>query len=107
MRKSCRRQRNNWLVWMPAVRAISEATAPSSNAAATIRSFSARELLPAPSKRQSLTARRACLLANPRRERLGGISAADDHAADRRSGKQIRFDHDFLLSLVQRQMLAM
>jgi hypothetical protein len=42
---SCWRQRNNWLVWIPAARAISEATAPGSVAAATIRSFSARDHL--------------------------------------------------------------
>ena len=40
---SCWRQRNNWLVWIPAARATSEATAPGSIAAATIRSFSARD----------------------------------------------------------------
>ena len=42
---SCWRQRNNWLVWIPAARATSEATAPGSMAAATIRSFSARDQL--------------------------------------------------------------
>src|SRR5580692_7168633 len=42
---SCWRQRNNWLVWIPAARATSEATAPGSIAAATIRSFSARDQL--------------------------------------------------------------
>ena len=42
-RTSCCRQRNNWLVWIPAARATSEATAPGSIAAATIRSFSARD----------------------------------------------------------------
>jgi hypothetical protein len=40
---NCRRQRNSWLVWMPAWRATSEATAPGSSAAATIRSFAARD----------------------------------------------------------------
>src|SRR5205807_5028971 len=39
---SCCRQRNSWLVWIPAARATSDATAPGSSAAATIRSFSAR-----------------------------------------------------------------
>src|ERR1700735_5148731 len=39
--QSCWRQRNSWLVWIPAARATSEATAPGSIAAATIRSFSA------------------------------------------------------------------
>src|SRR5579863_4907838 len=43
--QSCWRQRNNWLVWIPAARATSEATAPGSSAAATIRSFSARDQL--------------------------------------------------------------
>jgi hypothetical protein len=42
-RHSSCRQRNNWLVWIPAARATSEATAPGSSAAATIRSFSARD----------------------------------------------------------------
>ena len=42
---SCWRQRNNWLLWIPAERATSEATAPGSSAAATIRSFSARDQL--------------------------------------------------------------
>src|SRR5208282_5098255 len=42
---SCWRQRNNWLAWIPAARATSEATAPGSMAAATIRSFSARDQL--------------------------------------------------------------
>src|SRR5262245_34900741 len=37
-----RRQRYNWLVWMPAARATSDAIAPGSSDAATIRSFSAR-----------------------------------------------------------------
>src|SRR5215470_6174052 len=41
--QSCWRHRNNWLVWIPAARATSEAIAPGSNAAATIRSFSARD----------------------------------------------------------------
>src|SRR5580704_1892792 len=41
--QSCWRQRNNWLVWIPAARAISEATAPGSIVAATIRSLSARD----------------------------------------------------------------
>src|SRR6516162_8882784 len=40
---SCCRHRNNWLVWIPAARATSEAIAPGSIAAATIRSFSARD----------------------------------------------------------------
>ena len=39
--QSSRRQRNSWLVSMPAARATSDATAPGSIAAATIRSFSA------------------------------------------------------------------
>jgi hypothetical protein len=39
--QSSRRQRNNWLVSIPAARATSDATAPGSMAAATIRSFSA------------------------------------------------------------------
>ena len=39
---SCWRQRNSWLVWIPAARATSEATAPGASAAATIRSFSPR-----------------------------------------------------------------
>src|ERR1700730_9904062 len=43
--QSCWRQRNNWLVWIPAPRATSEATAPGSMAAATIRSFHARDPL--------------------------------------------------------------
>ena len=38
--QSSRHQRNNWLVSMPAARATSDATAPGSIAAATIRSFS-------------------------------------------------------------------
>src|SRR3954463_3852239 len=38
--QSCWRQRNNWLTWIPAARATSEATAPGSMAAVTIRSFS-------------------------------------------------------------------
>src|SRR4029453_2489808 len=33
----------NWLTWIPAARATSEALAPGSSAAATIRSFSARD----------------------------------------------------------------
>src|SRR5215470_9855385 len=37
------RHRNNWLVWIPAARATFEALAPGSSAAATIRSFSARD----------------------------------------------------------------
>jgi hypothetical protein len=37
------RQRNSWLACIPASRATSEATAPGSSAAATIRSFSARD----------------------------------------------------------------
>src|SRR5215471_5145353 len=41
--QSCCRQRNSWLEWMPASRATSEATAPGASAAATIRSFSARD----------------------------------------------------------------
>src|SRR6266699_2481658 len=41
--QSCWRQRNNWLVWIPAACATSEATTPGSIAAATIRSFSARD----------------------------------------------------------------
>jgi hypothetical protein len=41
--QSCWRHRNNWLAWIPAARATSEATAPGSSAAATIRSFSARD----------------------------------------------------------------
>src|SRR5215467_6730839 len=41
--QSCWRHRNNWLVWIPAARATSEAIAPGSSAAATIRSFSARD----------------------------------------------------------------
>src|ERR1051326_8168521 len=40
---SCCRHRNNWLVWIPAARATSEADAPGASAAATIRSFSARD----------------------------------------------------------------
>src|SRR5208282_1069954 len=40
--QSCWRQRNNWLLWIPAARATSEATAPGSIASATIRSFSVR-----------------------------------------------------------------
>src|SRR5208283_5097413 len=43
--QSCWRQRNNWLLWIPAARATSEATAPGSIVAATIRSFSARDQL--------------------------------------------------------------
>src|SRR5262245_60698066 len=39
---SCWRQRNSWLVWIPAARATSDATAPGASAVATIRSFSAR-----------------------------------------------------------------
>jgi hypothetical protein len=35
-----RRQRYNWLVWIPAARATSDAIAPRSSDAATIRSFS-------------------------------------------------------------------
>src|SRR5882672_2993371 len=41
--QSCWRHRNNWLTWIPAARATSEALAPGSSAAATIRSFSARD----------------------------------------------------------------
>jgi hypothetical protein len=41
--QSCCRQRNSWLVCIPASRATSDATAPGSSAAATIRSFSARD----------------------------------------------------------------
>ena len=41
--QNSRRQRNNWLVSMPAARATSDATAPGSIADATIRSFSARD----------------------------------------------------------------
>lgn len=41
--QSCWRQRNNWLLWIPAARATSEATTPGSIASATIRSFSARD----------------------------------------------------------------
>ena len=40
---NCCRQRNSWLVWIPAARATSDATAPGSSVAATIRSFSARD----------------------------------------------------------------
>src|SRR6516165_9273681 len=40
---SCCRHRNNWLVWIPADRATSEAIAPGSIATAMIRSFSARD----------------------------------------------------------------
>src|SRR5262245_43899468 len=40
---SCCRQRYSWLAWIPASRATAEATAPGSIAAATIRSFSARD----------------------------------------------------------------
>src|SRR5208282_275540 len=40
--QSCWRQRNNWLLWIPAARATSEATAPGSLASAIIRSFSVR-----------------------------------------------------------------
>src|SRR3954464_4855699 len=43
--QSCCRQRNNWLTWIPAARATSEATAPGSRAAVTIRSFSDRDQL--------------------------------------------------------------
>src|SRR3954469_12629565 len=43
--QSCWRQRNNWLTWIPAARATSEATAPGSMAAVTIRSFSDRDQL--------------------------------------------------------------
>src|ERR1700704_1781658 len=43
--QSCWRQRNNWLTWIPAARATSEATAPASMAAVTIRSFSDRDQL--------------------------------------------------------------
>src|SRR4029077_10135 len=43
--QSCWRQRNNWLIWIPAARATSEATAPGSMAAVTIRSFSDRDQL--------------------------------------------------------------
>lgn len=39
---NCCRQRNNWLVWIPAARATSDATAPGASADATIRSFSTR-----------------------------------------------------------------
>ena len=42
---SCWRQRNNWLTWIPAALATSDVTAPGSRAAATIRSFSARDQL--------------------------------------------------------------
>src|SRR5262245_8895231 len=38
-----RRQRYNWLVWIPAARATSDAIAPGSSEAATILSFSARD----------------------------------------------------------------
>jgi hypothetical protein len=41
--QSCCRHRNSWLVCIPASRATSEATTPGSSAAATIRSFSARD----------------------------------------------------------------
>jgi hypothetical protein len=41
--QSCWRHRNNWLTWIPAARATSEALAPGSSVAATIRSFSARD----------------------------------------------------------------
>jgi hypothetical protein len=41
--QSCCRHRNSWLACIPASRATSEATAPGSSAAATIRSFSARD----------------------------------------------------------------
>src|ERR1700687_6238889 len=41
--QSCRRPRNTWLAAIPAARAPAEATAPGSIAAATIRSFSARD----------------------------------------------------------------
>jgi hypothetical protein len=40
---SCCRQRNNWLEWIPAARATSDATAPGSIAAATIRRFSSED----------------------------------------------------------------
>src|SRR5215468_2834731 len=40
---NCCRQPNSWLVWIPAARATSDATAPGSSVAATIRSFSARD----------------------------------------------------------------
>src|SRR5580700_6880731 len=41
--QSCCRHRNSWLVCIPASRATSEATTPGPSAAATIRSFSARD----------------------------------------------------------------
>ena len=40
---NCCRQRNSWLVWIPAARATSDTTAPGSKVAAMIRSFSARD----------------------------------------------------------------
>jgi hypothetical protein len=40
---SCCRHLNSWLAWIPAARATSDATAPGAIAAATIRSFSARD----------------------------------------------------------------
>src|SRR5271165_2765868 len=42
LQSSCR-HRNSWLACIPASRATSEATTPGSRAAATIRSFSARD----------------------------------------------------------------
>ena len=42
--QSCWRHRNNWLGSILAARATSDATAPGSIAAATIRSLSARDL---------------------------------------------------------------
>jgi hypothetical protein len=40
---SCCRHRNNWLTWIPAARATSDATAPGSIAAATIRRLSSAD----------------------------------------------------------------